>query len=390
MAAIVRPRKTSIDTRRKAGSGWATARQYNRAVFSPTRALVALALGCVVAAGVASQAPQKPPVAATAPRNITLIPGISVGHFTLPARPTGCTVILAGGAGAVGGVDVRGGAPGTAETDLLAADNTVERVNAIVLSGGSAFGLDARTGVMKFLSERKIGYRTAARPVPIVPAAILYDLSIGGKPEVTPDADCGYAAAGAAKTGEIDEGSVGAGAGATVGKMMGGGRAMKGGIGSFAFVTNDGLIVGAIVAVNAVGSVIDPRTGQPVAGVRRADGAGLENPFDLVRRGVLPPEPARSGEATTIGVIATNARLTKAQAQKVAEMGHDGFARAIVPAHTPSDGDTLFTLATGERAADANVGQIGALAAEAVSEAILRAVRLARGLPGYPAVRDIR
>jgi L-aminopeptidase/D-esterase-like protein len=357
-------------------------------VFSPTRALVALGLGCAAAAAVASQAPQKP-VSPAAPRNITLIPGITVGHFTLPERPTGCTVILAAG-GAVGGVDVRGGAPGTAETDLLDADNTVERVNAIVLSGGSAFGLDARSGVMKFLDERKIGYRTGAGPVPIVPAAILYDLGVGGRPEIRPGADCGYKAAGAAKAGEIAEGSVGAGAGATVGKMMGGARAMKGGIGSFAFVTSDGLIVGAIVAVNAVGSVIDPRTGQPVAGVRAAGGKGLENPFDLVRRGVLPPEPARSGEATTIGVIATNARLTKAQALKVAEMGHDGFARSIVPSHTPSDGDTLFALATGERTADANVGQIGALAAEAVSEAILRAVRLAQGLPGYPAVRDIR
>ena len=358
-------------------------------MFSPTRALVALGLGCVAAAALASQAPQKPSVAPAAPRNITFVPGITVGHFTLAERPTGCTVILAAN-GAVGGVDVRGGAPGTAETDLLAADNTVDRVNAIVLSGGSAFGLDARSGVMKYLDERKIGYRTGAGPVPIVPAAILYDLGVGGRPEIRPGADCGYKAAGVAKAGAIDEGSVGAGAGATVGKLMGGGRAMKGGIGSFAFVTADGLIVGAIVAVNAVGSVIDPRTGQPVAGVRAADGKGLENPFDLVRRGVLPPEPARSGEATTIGVIATNARLTKAQALKVAEMGHDGFARSIVPAHTPSDGDTLFTLATGERAGDANVGQIGALAAEAVSEAILRAVRLAQGLPGYPAVRDIR
>jgi L-aminopeptidase/D-esterase-like protein len=357
-------------------------------VFSPTRALVALGLGCVAAAALASQAPQKPPVALAAPRNITFVPGITVGHFTLAERPTGCTVILAAN-GAVGGVDVRGGAPGTVETDLLAADNTVERVNAITLSGGSAFGLAVSDGVRRFLFEKKIGYRTAAAPVPIVPGAILYDLGIGNRPDIWPGADCGYKAAGLAKAGAIDEGSVGAGAGATVGKLMGGGRAMKGGIGSFAFVTADGLIVGAIVAVNAVGSVIDPRTGQPVAGVRAAGGNGLENPFDLVRRGVMP-EPARSGEATTIGVIATNARLTKAQALKVAEMGHDGFARSIVPAHTPSDGDTLFTLATGERAGDANVGQIGALAAEAVSEAILRAVRLAQGLPGYPAVRDIR
>jgi L-aminopeptidase/D-esterase-like protein len=358
-------------------------------VFSPTRALVGLGLGCAVAAAVASQSQKPAPAAVSAPHNITLVPGITVGHFTLAERPTGCTVILAGGNGAVGGVDVRGGAPGTIETDLLASDNTVQNVNAIVLSGGSAFGLATQPGVMKYLAERKIGYRTGSGPVPIVPGAILYDLGVGGRPEIHPAFDCGYKAAAAAKAGEIEEGSVGAGAGATVGKMMGGGRAMKGGIGSFAFVTADGLIVGAIVAVNAVGSVVD-RAGQPVAGVRAASGPGLENPFDLVRRGVLPPDPARSGEATTIGVIATNARLTKAQALKVAEMGHDGFARSIVPAHTPSDGDTLFTLATGSRTAESNVGQIGALAAEAVSEAILRAVRLARGLPGYPAVRDIR
>jgi L-aminopeptidase/D-esterase-like protein len=310
-----------------------------------------------------------------------------VGHFTLSERPTGCTVILAAN-GATGGVDVRGGAPGTAETDLLAPDNTVEKVNAIVLSGGSAWGLDARSGVMRFLGEKKVGYRTAGGPVPIVPAAILYDLTIGGSPEIRPGPECGYRAAAAARAGQIEEGNVGAGAGATVGKTMGGNRAMKGGIGSAALVTSDGLIVAAIVAVNAAGSVVDPRTGRPVAGVRTADGRALDDPFALVRRGVIQPAPAR--ENTTIGVIATNARLTKAQAMKVAEMGHDGMARAIVPSHTPGDGDTLFTLATGDRAGDPNVGAIGALAAEAVADAILRAVRAARGLPGYPAAADIR
>jgi L-aminopeptidase/D-esterase-like protein len=327
-------------------------------------------------------APQTPPA-----NNITAVPGITVGHFTLSERPTGCTVILAAN-GATGGVDVRGGAPGTAETDLLAPDNTVEKVNAIVLSGGSAWGLDARSGVMKFLGEKKVGYRTAGGPVPIVPAAILYDLTIGGSPEIRPGPECGYRAAAAARAGQIEEGNVGAGAGATVGKTMGGNRAMKGGIGSAALVTSDGLIVAAIVAVNAAGSVVDPRTGRPVAGVRTADGRALDDPFALVRRGVIQPAPAR--ENTTIGVIATNARLTKAQAMKVAEMGHDGMARAIVPSHTPGDGDTLFTLATGDRAGDPNVGAIGALAAEAVADAILRAVRAARGLPGYPAAADIR
>jgi L-aminopeptidase/D-esterase-like protein len=292
--------------------------------------------------------------------------------------------------GAVGGVDVRGGAPGTVETDLLSPENTVERVNAIVLSGGSAFGLASREGVVTNLSERKIGYPTGARAVPIVPGAILYDLNIGGRPDITPGADCGYKAATAAKAGAIDEGNVGAGAGATVGKLLGGNRAMKGGIGSAALQTTDGLIVGAIVATNAVGSVIDPRTGKAVAGVRTEDGLRLDDPFAIVRRGVLQAAPARLLENTTIGVIATNARLTKAQALKVSQMAHDGMARAIVPSHTPSDGDTLFVLATGDRAGDPNIGTLGALAAEAVTDAILRAVRAAKGIPGYPAAADIR
>ena len=364
-------------------------RQYNRAVSPTTRAAAFLSCGCLVAVVVASQAPVPGSQAiSSSTRNITTVPGITVGHVTLTERPTGCTVIMAPPNGAVGGVDVRGGAPGTVETDLLSPNNIVERVNAIVLSGGSAFGLAARDGVMTFLDEKKIGYRTGAGPVPIVPGAILYDLGIGGRPEIRPKADCGYKAAAAAKAGEIEEGNVGAGAGATVGKMMGGGRAMKGGIGSSALVMSDGLIVGAIVAVNAVGSVIDPRTGKPVAGVRTADGKGLEDPFAIVRRGAVQPGPAR--EATTIGVIATNARLTKAQALKIAQMAHDGFARAIVPSHTPSDGDTIFVLATGDLAAEPNVGSIGALAAEAMADAIIRAVRAARSIPGYPAAGDIK
>jgi L-aminopeptidase/D-esterase-like protein len=319
--------------------------------------------------------------------NITDVPGVTVGHTTLTERPTGCTVVLVE-AGATGAVDVRGGAPGTVETDLLAPDNTVQEVHAVFLSGGSAFGLDVRSGVVRYLEEKSIGYKTSGGPVPIVPGAILYDLTIGGRANVRPGATCGYEAARAARTGAIDEGSVGAGAGATIGKLMGGQRAMKGGIGSTSLATADGLVVGAIVAVNAVGSVIDPRTGRAIAGVRSADGARLEDPFAIVRRGVAPGGPAR--EHTTIGVVATNARLTKAQALKVAEMAHDGLARAIVPSHTPADGDTLFALATGARTADANVSTIGALAAEAVSDAIIRAVKAARGLPGYPAASDIR
>jgi L-aminopeptidase/D-esterase-like protein len=347
----------------------------------PRRAGLSVA-GLVALGAALTAAPQS-----ARPLNITAVPGISVGHVTLSERPTGCTVILAA-TGAVGAVDVRGGAPGTAETDLLAPDTTVEKVNAIVLSGGSAFGLDARTGVVRYLSEQKIGYPTSGGPVPIVPAAILYDLTVGDRPDVRPAAQCGYDAARAARSGAIEEGSVGAGAGATIGKLLGPGRAMKGGIGSAALVAGDGLIVGAIVAVNAVGSIVDPRTAKPIAGVRTADGRALEDPFALVRRGTAQSAPAR--ENTTIGVVATNARLTKAQALKVVEMAHDGMARAIVPSHTPADGDTLFALATGEWNGAPNVGAIGSLAAEVVSDAILRAARMARGLPGYPAASDIR
>jgi L-aminopeptidase/D-esterase-like protein len=324
--------------------------------------------------------------AQTPAASITAVPGVRVGHFTLTERPTGCTVVLLP-AGTVGGVDVRGGAPGTRETDVLAPDNTVEMVNAVVLAGGSAFGLDAATGVMKFLEEKKIGYPVGNLVVPIVPAAILFDLNVGGRPEIRPDASCGYQAASHAVTGPIEDGSVGAGAGATVGKFAGGGRAMKGGIGSASLTTGDGLIVGAIVAVNAVGTIIDPRTAKPVAGVRTADGKSLEDPFALVRRGVL--QVSRLLENTSIGVVVTNAKLTKAQARRVAEMAHDGLARAIVPAHTPSDGDTLFAMGTGSLGRDANVSVVGQLAAEAVSDAILRAVRFAKGLPGFPSATEL-
>jgi L-aminopeptidase/D-esterase-like protein len=224
--------------------------------------------------------------------------------------------------------------------------------------------------------------------VPIVPAAILFDLQVGGRPEIRPDATCGYDAARRAAGGSVAEGSVGAGAGATVGKLLGPDRAMKGGVGTTALRTADGLIVGALVVVNASGTVIDPRTTRPIAGVRTADGRGLEDPFALVRQGVSLGGAAR--DHTTIGVIITNARLTKAQARKVAEMAHDGIARAIVPAHTPSDGDALFALATGSLTRDVNVAAVGALAAEAVSEAIVRAVRLATGVPGYPSAADLR
>jgi L-aminopeptidase/D-esterase-like protein len=317
---------------------------------------------------------------------ITDVDGIKVGHFTETRRPTGCTVVLCE-RGAVAGVDVRGSAPGTRETDLLKPTNLVDKVNAIVLSGGSAFGLDTATGVMRYLEEHDAGYATAAGKVPIVPAAILYDLNVGDS-KIRPNADAGYKACTTAKTGPIEEGSVGAGAGATVGKI-GGGKPMKGGIGTSSIKLANGLIVGALVAVNCVGDVIDPKTGKIVAGARTPDGKGFLNIIQTYRsgRGVIQNPPP--GQNTTIGVVATNARFDKTQMTKIAEMSHDGMARAINPTHTPSDGDTLFALSTGTSAANANLTAIGALAAEAVSEAILRAVMKAKSVTGFPSVRDI-
>ena len=327
-------------------------------------------------------------------KGITDVRGIRVGHHTLTERPTGCTVILADGAGAIGGISQRGGAPGTRETDLLDTSNLVERVNAVVLSGGSAFGLDAAQGVVRYLEERNIGYRTAAGVVPIVPAAILFDLGFGGDPKVRPTAECGYKAAEAASDGPVAEGNVGAGAGATVGKMGSGrggrdgaGGPMKAGIGSASITLPDGLVVGAIVAVNAVGDIIDPQTGQVVAGVRGADGK-LADVRKLLRSGAALAAP-RPGENTTIAVVATNARLTKEQVNRIATMADDGLARAINPSHTVGDGDTVFALATGTLDGSANVSVVGALAAEALAEAVVRAAVQASGSGGLPSARDL-
>ena len=321
---------------------------------------------------------------------ITDVVGIRVGHFTDTRRPTGCTVVLYE-PGAVAGVDVRGSAPGTRETDLLRPTNLVQQVNAIVLSGGSAFGLDSATGVMRYLEEHGAGYPTVGGRVPIVPAAILYDLNVGAG-KVRPNAESGYAACAHAARGPVAEGSVGAGAGATVGKL-GGGRPMKGGIGTSSVTLSSGLVVGAIVAVNCVGDVVNPATGRIVAGARKPDGTGFIDIIAAYRagRGDVPAGAGagRAGENTTIGVVATNARFDKTQMTKIAEMAHDGLARAINPAHTPFDGDTLFSMTTGTSDVVADVGAIGALAAAMVTEAILRAVMRATSLPGYPSYRDL-
>jgi L-aminopeptidase/D-esterase-like protein len=291
---------------------------------------------------------------------------------------------------------IRVGAPGTRETDLLSPSNLVERVNAIVLAGGSAFGLDAAQGVVRYLEEQNIGYKTAAGVVPIVPAAILFDLGFGGDAKVRPTADCGYRAALAATTGPVAEGNVGAGAGATVGKMGGiagpgatGGQRlpMKAGVGTASIHLPSGLVVAAIAAVNAAGDIIDPATGLVVAGTRNPDGTLAD--IRRLLRGGEPATPTRAAENTTIAVVATNARLTKEQVNRMALMADDGLARAIYPSHTIGDGDTVFALATGLWTGDTNPTIVGALAAEALSEAIVRAAVQATASGGLAAARDL-
>jgi len=354
-------------------------------------AVVVAPIALLLIAAAASPSPSPSP--SVSPNlTLTAVPGIKVGHFTLTERPTGCTVILTE-AGAVASVDVRGGAPGTRETDLLNPVNHVQKVNAIVLSGGSAFGLDAASGVVRWLDEHDFGYDARVAKVPIVPAAILFDLGVGGKPKVRPTAECGYAAATAATTDPVAEGSIGAGAGATVGKFAGPTRMTKAGIGSSAITMADGTVVAALVAVNAAGDIIDPATGRVVAGVRTADGKGFADARAILRSGVTGrPVAPRPVENTTIGVVATSATLTKVQALKIAQMAHDGFARAISPVHTPGDGDTIFAIATGSAAApadDQRMGMIGALAAEVMADAIVRAATQATSAAGIPAVRDL-
>jgi len=316
---------------------------------------------------------------------LTAVEGLKVGHHTLSNGPTGCTVILAE-AGATAGVDVRGAAPASVETDLLDPVNVVQQVNAIVLSGRSTFGLDARSGVVRYLEEKKIGFEFGNTHVPIVPGASLFDLRVGD-PNVRPNADCGYQAAKGASTAAVAEGSVGAGAGATIGKSAGMERAMKAGVGSAAITLPNGLTVAALVVVNAFGDVVDPATGQIVAGVRGTDGRSFADARKLLRSGAIAF--GTSGN-TTLGVVATNATLTKTQATRVAQMAHDGFARAISPIHTPVDGDIIFALATGSRSGGADVGVIGALAAEIIADAIVRAAREATGVKGIPALRDLQ
>jgi L-aminopeptidase/D-esterase-like protein len=321
--------------------------------------------------------------------SITDVRGIEVGHEQDEEALTGCTVILCR-KGAVAGVDVRGGAPGTRETDLLNPINLVQKVHAIVLAGGSAFGLDAASGVMRYLEEQKIGFNTGVAKVPIVPSAILFDLNLG-RADVRPDSAMGYRAAASASSDAPAEGNIGVGMGASVGKMFGLKLAMKSGVGTASMDIGGGILVGALVAVNAFGDVVDPQTGQILAGLRsgrvgplRVGGkTQLADTLAMMKksigRGILGFATRAN---TVVGVVATNAKLSKAQATKVAQMAQDGVARTIRPAHTLLDGDVIFALSTGARQAD--VSTVGAFAAEVMAQAIVRAVKTAKSAGGLP------
>ncbi|QYK51899.1 MAG: P1 family peptidase [Anaerolineales bacterium] len=326
--------------------------------------------------------------------SITAIPGIRVGHAHDEDAATGCTVILTE-KGAVAGVDQRGGAPGTRETDALQPAHLVSKVHAVMLAGGSAFGLDAAGGAMRYLEERKVGFNVGVARVPIVPAAILFDLGIGSAKR-RPDAEMGYQACQNASADEPAQGNAGAGMGATVGKLLGMGQAVKGGIGNALVDAGGGVKVGALIAVNSFGDVIDPASGEIVAGVRSMKkgpvkiGKGMfADSLQLMRtaagRSVMG---LAQGSNTVIGVVATNAQLDKEGATKVAAMASNGLARCLRPANTMLDGDTIFALSTGRKKADVSI--VGAFAAEAVLQAVLNALQAARGLAGVPSLHDLR
>ncbi|NMB27586.1 MAG: P1 family peptidase [Tissierellia bacterium] len=313
----------------------------------------------------------------------TDIDGIKVGNAEDLEAGTGCTVIISE-EGATAGVDVRGGSPGTRETDLLNPQNLVDKIHAVVLSGGSAFGLDAASGVMKYLEERNIGFDVQVTKVPIVCSAVLFDLVVGDY-RVRPNLEMGYRACVDATDKECPNGNIGAGTGATVGKFLGTHRAMKGGLGSFALQVGD-LKVGALVAVNCLGDVIDPETGEILAGLLDEEGKTLIGTENILMQKYSEKKNIFSGN-TTIGVVATNGIFTKSEANKLASMAHNGYARSIRPAHTIFDGDTIFTMATGKIEADINV--VGALAAKTMGRAVINAIKSADSSYGFKAYKDL-
>ncbi|HYE84389.1 MAG TPA: P1 family peptidase [Clostridia bacterium] len=310
------------------------------------------------------------------------IPGIKVGHEQDFNAATGCTVVICE-EGASAGVDVRGGAPGTRETDLLNPVNLVDKMHAVLLAGGSAFGLDAAAGVMQYLEERGAGFDVGVTKVPIVGSAVLFDLAAGDH-KTRPDKEMGYRACLKSGSAECPQGTVGAGTGATVGKLLGMGSAMKGGLGTYCLKVGE-LMVGAIVAVNCLGDVINPESGEILAGAI-ADDLSFINTEEVMLKQYDSSRNAFTGN-TTIGVIATNAVLTKAQANKVASMAHNGYGRTIRPAHTMFDGDTIFVMATGKVQADVNV--TGMLAARVMEQAVMNAVTEAAPIHGFKAYRDL-
>ena len=317
---------------------------------------------------------------------VTDVEGIEVGHWTDLEAATGCTVILCR-QGAVGGVDVRGSAPGTRETDLLRPMNLVQHAHAVLLTGGSAYGLDAAGGVMRWMEERGFGFNVGVGVVPLVASAVLFDLTIG-RPDVRPGSNAGYAACQSANNGPVTEGCVGAGTGATVGKLLGPPFATKSGLGTAARRIAGELTVGAIVVVNAFGDVVDPGTGEVMAGPRDPGGQGFVNTMERLH-GDLSQTMLGFPSNTTLAVVATDATLTKEGANKMAQMAHDGLAQVIRPVHTMLDGDTIFALATGQREAPVDMSAIGAIAASVLAEAVVRAVRQATSLADLPAARDV-
>ncbi|MBI4199298.1 MAG: P1 family peptidase [Chloroflexi bacterium] len=327
---------------------------------------------------------------------ITDIQGIEVGHWTDRDRATGCTVVVCR-SGAVGGVDVRGSAPGTRETDLLRPGNLVERVHGVLLGGGSAYGLDAASGVMRYLEEQGIGFRMGKVVVPIVAGAIIFDLGLAMH-HARPGPAQGYEACLALSSGAAQEGSVGAGTGATVAKLLGMERAVKGGVGSSSIALEGGLAVGALVVVNALGSVVDPEAGSLVAGPRREVGRGFYSAQELLTQPRGPSsrqeeQQEAAPQNTTLAVVATNASLTKEQANKLAQMGQDGLAMAVWPCHTMADGDVVFAMATGQvggAVGARELTRLGWAAALAVARAVVRGVTEATGLGGVPALRELR
>lgn len=325
---------------------------------------------------------------------ITDVPGIKVGQADDEQAITGCTVVICENGG-VAGVDQRGGAPGTRETDLIRPMHLVQRVHAVLLTGGSAFGLDAATGVMRFLEEQGVGFNAQVAKVPIVPAAVLFDLALG-QADVRPNAEMGYAACQSASEDPPAEGNAGAGMGASVGKILGMGGAMKAGIGSASVELGGGVVVGAIVAVNSLGDVVDPFTNTIIAGARPTKIGPIKIGGEGKFANTLAVMKSKAGKTalkfamkgnTAIGVVASNSRLTKEGANKVAQMSQDGLARAIRPAHTMLDGDTIFAISTGEKKVDVNI--IGAYAAEVVSQAIIRAIMAAEAAGDLPSARDL-